>query len=432
MFTFADEEEPIQGAKIKLVGCGGGGGNALNTMIKADLKGVEFIAANTDLQALGSNLANVKLQLGHSLTKGLGAGANPEVGRAAALESESEIAELLRGSDMVFVTAGMGGGTGTGAAPVIARIAKELGALTVGVVTKPFGFEGKRRSRFADEGVSNLQGAVDTLITIPNERLLQIAGQSMSMIDSFRKVDEVLLHAVRGIADLITVNGLINLDFADIRTVMSEMGLALMGTGVAGGESRAIEAATRAISSPLLENVSMAGATGILINICGSSDLTLYEVNEAAQLIQEEADDDANILFGAVVDESQEDQLRVTVIATGFKQRGRIMGRTPRPAASNVRPIRQWADTVNNPEDEIPPAQERAPLPKGQLKLPEAEVPERAVQLVEETEATPPKPERVSQLDMRRLVQEIGFSGSEREPDSDQYDIPTFLRKHAD
>lgn len=414
MFTFA-EDEPIHGAKIKLVGCGGGGGNALNTMIQAELKGVEFIAANTDLQALGTNLATIKLQLGHSLTQGLGAGANPEIGRAAALESETEIVELLRGADMVFVTAGMGGGTGTGAAPVIARIAKELGVLTVGVVTKPFGFEGKRRARLAEEGISGLQDAVDTLITIPNERLLQLAGQSMSMIDAFRKVDEVLLHAVRGIADLITVNGLINLDFADIRTVMSEMGMALMGTGVAGGESRAIEAATRAISSPLLENVSMAGATGILINICGSSDLTLYEVNEAAQLIQEEADDDANILFGAVVDESLDDQLRVTVIATGFKQRGRQTGRRSLPVASNVRPIRQWAAKAR--EESV------------------AEVAESQVQLVEETpDVAPLPPERIAHLDMRRLVQDIGFSGSEKETESDpdQYDIPTFLRKHAD
>lgn len=431
MFTFA-EDDPIQGAKIKLVGCGGGGGNALNTMIRSELQGVEFIAANTDLQALSTNLASVKLQLGHSLTQGLGAGANPEVGRAAALESETEIAELLRGADMVFVTAGMGGGTGTGAAPVIARIAKELGALTVGVVTRPFGFEGKRRGRFAEEGVSNLQSAVDTLITIPNERLLQLAGQNMSMIDAFRKVDEVLLHAVRGIADLITINGLINLDFADIRTVMSEMGMALMGTGIAGGESRAIEAATRAISSPLLENVSMAGATGILINICGSSDLTLYEVNEAAQLIQEEADDDANILFGAVVDESLEDQLRVTVIATGFKQRGRMMGRASRPtaspAASNVRPIRQWSDRQS---EDVAGGEDRKPALAAQQQTPVGE-PERTVQLVEETEPPRPQPERISQLDMRRLVQDIGFSGSEREADSDQYDIPTFLRKHAD
>jgi len=322
-----------------------------------------------------------------------------------------------------------GGGTGTGAAPVLARIAKDMGALTVGVVTKPFGFEGKRRGRFANEGVQALQDAVDTLITIPNERLLQIAGQNMSMIDSFRKVDEVLLHAVRGIADLITVNGLINLDFADIRTVMSEMGMALMGTGVAGGESRAIEAATRAISSPLLENVSMAGATGILINICGSSDLTLFEVNEAAQLIQEESDDDANILFGAVLDENLKDQIRVTVIATGFKQKGRAALRAPQQASSNVRPIRQWQDT---------PASE--PKSLRQFTATDEEMSEHSagvaprLQAVEETAELIPaaQPEKISHVDMRSLVQEIGFSGSGQDFDSEHYDIPTFLRKHAD
>ena len=433
MFKFAEEEEVSNGAKIKVIGVGGGGGNALNTMIQSDLKGVEFIAANTDVQALSSNLATITLHLGNSVTKGLGAGANPEIGRAAALESEAEISEIVRGSDMVFITAGMGGGTGTGAAPVIAKIAKDMGALTVGVVTKPFGFEGKRRSRYADEGVSSLQDAVDTLITIPNERLLQLAGQSMSMVDSFRKVDEVLLHAVRGIADLITVNGLINLDFADIRTVMSEMGMALMGTGVAGGETRAIEAATRAISSPLLENVSMAGATGILINICGSSDLTLYEVNEAAQLIQEEADDNANILFGAVLDEALTDQIRVTVIATGFKQKGRkTFNATRRPASSNVRPIRQWQDS--EPEANI--GSVAAASVTENESAPELATPRTQLQLAEEANEavqSAPKREKISHLDMRRLVQDIGFSsGSEKDFDTDHYDIPTFLRKHAD
>ena len=251
MFKLVDELIN-EGAKIKVCGVGGGGGNALNTMISSDLKGVEFIAANTDLQALNSNKAPIKLQLGSDLTSGLGAGANPEIGQQAAIESEAEITEILKGADMVFVTAGMGGGTGTGSAPVLARIAKDIGALTVGVVTKPFGFEGKRRSLFAEEGLKNLQESVDTLITIPNDRLLHLAGQEMTMVDAFRRADDVLLFAVRGIADLITVHGLINLDFADVRTVMSEMGMALMGTGVANGENRAVEAATRAISSPLL------------------------------------------------------------------------------------------------------------------------------------------------------------------------------------
>lgn len=420
------EENLIQGAKIKVIGIGGGGGNALDTMIRSDLKGVEFIAANTDMQALESHEAAIKLQLGKTLTSGLGAGANPEIGRSSALESETEIAELLRGADMVFVTAGMGGGTGTGAAPVISRISKEIGALTVGVVTKPFGFEGKRRARVAEEGISVLQENVDTLITIPNERLLQIAGHDMSMVTAFKRVDEVLVHAVRGIADLITVNGLINLDFADIRTVMSETGIALMGTGVASGESRAIEAATKAISSPLLENVSMAGATGILINICGGPDLTLYEVNEAAQLVQEEADENANILFGAVIDDSIMDQIRVTVIATGFRQRMRY-GAVHR----NIRPLRNWnqhvfdndgmgtrhieADTAHlaQTSDKILSLQSISTDSGKEKKVVGAE-------------------DSNSQVDMQRMVKEIGFMGAGQEADSDQYDIPAFLRKHAD
>jgi cell division protein FtsZ len=417
------EKKVIQGAKIKVIGVGGGGGNALNTMIHSDLQGVEFIAANTDMQAIDSNIASIKLQLGSTLTSGLGAGANPEMGRSSALESENEIMELLRDADMVFVTAGMGGGTGTGAAPVIARISKEVGALTVGVVTKPFNFAGKRRSRVAEEGLHVLQESVDTLITIPNERLLQIAGQDMSMVDAFKRVDEVLLHAVRGIADLITVNGLINLDFADIRTVMSETGMALMGTGVASGESRAVEAATRAISSPLLENVSMAGATGILINICGSSDLTLFEVNEAAQLIQEEADENANILFGAVVDEAIKDQIRVTVIATGFKQKMRY-GMT----RSNVRPIRSWS----RPSEGIDEGS-RQPVAASAEQLAQTSDNVLALQpVVSETGKDKAPTDSTSQLDMQRLVKEIGFSGVGQETESDHYDIPTFLRKHAD
>jgi len=305
-------------AKIKVIGVGGGGGNAVNTMIQARLEGVEFIAANTDLQALESNLAPRKMPLGSGLTRGLGAGANPEIGRNAALEDRDKIAELLQGADMVFVTAGMGGGTGTGAAPIIAEIAKSCGALTVGVVTKPFGFEGRKRRRQADEGIAALAKAVDTLITIPNDRLLTISSQKTTMVDAFHKVDDVLLNAVQGISDLITIPGLINVDFADVKTIMSCMGRALMGTGRASGERRAIEAAQQAISSPLLEDVSITGATGILINITGGPDLTLFEVNEAASLIQEAADEDANIIFGSVIDPSLTDEVRITVIATGF------------------------------------------------------------------------------------------------------------------
>jgi cell division protein FtsZ len=310
--------EAIEGARIKVIGVGGGGGNAVNTMIAAGLPGIDFLAANTDAQALRTNLATVKLQLGEKLTRGLGAGGNPEVGKRAALEDVERLAERLGGADMIFVTAGMGGGTGTGAAPVVAKVAKELGCLTVGVVTKPFMFEGKRRAKQADEGLRELKASVDTLITIPNQRLLAVAGRNSSIVDTFKKADDVLLQAVRGIADLVTVHGLINLDFADVRAIMAEMGMAMMGAAIASGENRAAEAAQKAISSPLLEEVAIKGARGVLINITGGPDLTLHEVNEAASLIQEEADEDANIIFGAVVDESMGDEVRITVIATGF------------------------------------------------------------------------------------------------------------------
>ena len=313
--TFGAE---VEGARIKVVGVGGGGGNAVNTMIQSGMPGVDFIAANTDAQALAANLAPVKLQLGTAFTKGLGAGANPAIGRQAATEDIDTLRDLLTGADMVFVTAGMGGGTGTGGAPVIAAAAKELGALTVGVVTKPFVFEGKRRMRQAEEGIGELKESVDTLITIPNQRLLSVSSRNMPILETFRKADDVLLEAVRGISDLITVQGLINLDFADVRTIMSEMGMAMMGAAMADGENRAVEAAQRAISSPLLDDISIQGARGVLINITGGSDLSLHEVNEAATLVQEEAHEDANIIFGAVIDETMGDKLRITVIATGF------------------------------------------------------------------------------------------------------------------
>jgi cell division protein FtsZ len=312
------DDEPANRAKIKVIGVGGGGGNAINTMIESRLEGVDFIAANTDIQALESNQAPMKIALGGALTKGLGAGANPEIGRNAALEDITKLTEFLQDADMVFVTAGMGGGTGTGAAPIIAQVARECGALTVGVVTKPFGFEGRKRRKQAEDGIATLQACVDTLITIPNDRLLSIAGQKTTMLDAFRKADEVLLNAVQGISDLITIPGLINVDFADVRTIMKEMGRALMGMGRACGERRAIEAAQQAISSPLLEDVSITGATGILINITGGPDLTLFEVNEASTLIQEAAHEDANIIFGSVIDANFVDEVRITVIATGF------------------------------------------------------------------------------------------------------------------
>ena len=312
------DDDRMQRARIKVIGCGGGGGNAINTMIESRLEGVDFIAANTDLQALEANQAPTKVPLGSALTRGLGAGANPEVGRNAALEDVNRLNEVLEGADMVFVTAGMGGGTGTGSAPVVAQIARDRGALTVGVVTKPFTFEGKKRRRQAEEGIEALAAAVDTLITIPNDRLLQIADQKTSLVDSFRRCDDVLLNAVQGISDLITVPGLINVDFADVKTIMSNMGRALMGTGRGTGNRRAIEAAQAAISSPLLEDVSIEGATGILINITGGPDLTLFEVNEASSLIQEAAHEDANIIFGSVIDANFTDEVRITVIATGF------------------------------------------------------------------------------------------------------------------
>lgn len=318
MFEIAEEKETINGARIKVIGVGGGGCNAVNTMIKSGLTGVEFVVANTDAQALAANLAPTKLQLGSDLTKGLGAGANPEIGRKAALDDYERLSEIIEGSDMVFVTAGMGGGTGTGAAPVIAKLSKELGALTVGVVTKPFMFEGKKRMKQAGLGIQALEECVDSLITIPNQRLLQIAGESLSLVDTFKKADEVLLHAVQGISDLINNTGFINADFADVSTVMANKGLALMGTGIATGPERAVKAATDAISSPLLEDITIDGATGIIINITGNNSLSMHETNEAVTLIMEAADEDAEIIFGTVIDEDMGDDIKVTVIATGL------------------------------------------------------------------------------------------------------------------
>ncbi len=315
---FELEENPNFGASIKVMGIGGGGSNAVQTMIEGGLNGVEFIVANTDRQALLSNKAETKIQLGRELTKGLGAGANPEIGKRAAIESYNDIVAALEGADMVFVTAGMGGGTGTGGAPVVAKVARELGALTIGVVTRPFMFEGKKRRRHADLGLQELKDNVDTLIVIPNQKLLSVSSEKTPLLETFKKADQVLLHAVKGISDLINIRGLINLDFADIRTVMVAKGMAIMGSGVASGENRAIEAATAAISSPLLENITIDGATGIIINVTGGSDLTLWEVNEASTLITEAAHEDAEIIFGAVIDESMGDQISVTVIATGF------------------------------------------------------------------------------------------------------------------
>lgn len=313
------EFEVDQSAQIKVVGVGGGGNNAVNRMIESSLKGVEFISINTDKQALYLSKAGQKIQIGDKLTRGLGAGANPEIGEKAAEETRDEITQALKGADLIFVTAGMGGGTGTGAAPVVADIAKQLGILTVGVVTKPFMFEGRKRTVHAEQGIAKLKDKVDTLVTIPNDRLLQVVDKKTPITEAFRVADDVLKQGVQGISDLITVPGLINLDFADVKTIMVNRGLAHMGIGMASGEGRAIEAAKQAISSPLLET-TINGATGVLLNITGGPSLTLFEVNDAAEEVRKAADDDANIIFGAVIDETMGEDIRITVIATGFEK----------------------------------------------------------------------------------------------------------------
>ncbi|CAM3727086.1 cell division protein FtsZ [Cohnella lubricantis] len=334
MLEFDFEMEPL--AKIKVIGVGGGGSNAVNRMIENGVKGVEFITVNTDAQALHLTKSEQKLQIGDKLTRGLGAGANPDVGKKAAEESREAIINSLRGSDMVFVTAGMGGGTGTGAAPVIAELAKEAGALTVGVVTRPFTFEGRKRSTQADQGIEALKEKVDTLIVIPNDRLLEIVDKKTPMMEAFREADNVLKQAVQGISDLIAVPGLINLDFADVKTIMTERGSALMGIGVAGGENRAMEAAKKAIMSPLLET-SIEGARGIIMNITGGSNLSLFEVNEAAEIVIAASDPEVNMIFGASIDDSMKDEIKVTVIATGFEHK---MSSRPRvqPSSSHMQP----------------------------------------------------------------------------------------------
>ena len=391
-------------ARIKVIGVGGGGGNAVNTMIRSKLTGVDFLVANTDAQALERSQALNKIQLGESVTKGLGAGANPEVGRRAALENQDQLKEHLSGSDMVFITAGMGGGTGTGGAPVIARLARDAGALTVGVVTKPFVFEGKRRLRQAEEGIEELKGSVDTLIVIPNQRLLSIAAKTTTMLEAFNKADDVLLQAVRGISDLIITPGLINLDFADVRTVMAEMGLALMGSATATGENRAVEAAQKAISSPLLEDISIQGARGVLINITGGPDLGVHEINEAASMIQEEADDDANIIFGAVIDENLTDEIRITVIATGFTD----TKEEQKPVVINLAPI---APT---------------PAPKNKKVV-------HLGTIVDDLEApTWQRKKQGSDETEKVTLNNSTFQLNKNDDEDNTYDIPTFLRRQLD
>jgi cell division protein FtsZ len=362
MFDIADNSNLPAGAKIKVIGVGGGGCNAVNTMIRSGLTGVEYIVANTDSQALNANMAGTKIQLGGNVTKGLGAGANPEVGRKSAIEDYERLSEALQGADMVFVTAGMGGGTGTGAAPVIAKLAREMGALTVGVVTKPFMFEGKKRARQADEGIQSLEESVDSLICIPNQRLLQLAGENLSLVDTFKAADEVLLNAVQGISDLINNTGLINADFADVSTVMTNKGLALMGTGTAAGAERALKAAKQAISSPLLEDVSIDGATGIIINITGNSSLTTHETNQAVTLIMEAADEDAEIIFGTVIDDSMGENVKVTVIATGLRVARKEINNYSRPATIQTQsyqtPAFEAPEVQAAPVNPMPPKSE--------------------------------------------------------------------------
>jgi cell division protein FtsZ len=378
------------GAVIKVFGIGGAGVNAVNNMIRSGLEGVQFFAANTDAQALGSSESVNRIRLGEEITKGLGAGADPDVGYAAAKESRDHIRASLEGADMVFITAGMGGGTGTLGSTVVAEVARELGCLTVGVVTKPFMFEGRRRMKNAERGIAELRKQVDTLITIPNQRLLSIAGRNTSLIDTFRRADDILFQAVKGISDLIIYEGLVNVDFADVRAVMSEMGMAMMGTGESRGDNRALEAAERAISSPLLEDLSIKGARGVLINVTASPDVTLQEVNEAAELIHSEAHEEANIIWGMVIDPTVEDRVRVTVIATGFGER------KEETAAST-------AGTSANRESAI---HDRLDIP-----------------------AYARRPRETATGDVIKLKKLSVMSSGE---DEDKYEIPTFLRKQID
>jgi cell division protein FtsZ len=374
-----------QSAKIKVIGIGGGGGNAVNTMIDCDLQGIDFIVANTDAQALRMSKAPVKIQLGGQLTKGLGAGADPSMGKDAAEENREQLADVLRGADMVFIAAGLGGGTGTGAAPIIAEVAKEVGALTVGVVTKPFTREGKLRLTKAENGVRELKKHVDSLVIIPNDRLLGLAGKSMSILDAFKPSDDVLRQAVQGISDLITTSGLINVDFADVKAIMSERGMAMMGIGISSGENRAVEAATKAISSPLLEDIDISGAKGVLVNITGSSSMTMDEFDAASKVIHEKVHEDANIIVGLVIDEALNDYVKITAIATGFGDRFDL--EKAKPELKSVA-AQQAGDDVNR---DIPAFK--------RIERQTRDVPKQRAFFVDE---------------------------------EDQYDIPTFLRKSVD
>jgi cell division protein FtsZ len=407
------EEDISAGAKIKVIGVGGGGGNAVNRMARTGLDGVEFIVANTDVQALKNNAATLKLQIGAKLTKGLGAGADPNVGRSAALEDTDKIIQALDGADMIFVTTGLGGGTGTGAAPVIASLASELGALTVAVVTKPFKFEGRKRLLQAERGLEALRECVDTIITIPNERLLSIIDRSTPLVAAFTTADDVLRQAIQGISDLILVPGLINLDFADVKTIMSGMGFAMMGTGIADGDDRAVEAARRAISSPLLEGTNVNGARGVIINITGGPDLSLVEVSNASTIVQEAADEDANIIFGAVVDPTLQGKVKITVIATGF---GAQLA-SSRPSSSVQTPVdmSQYADAARLRE------------PAAMMVNPAAERPSSRVGITRKQLFELPVAVGASGVGGGLTVDEAQPAG---DPDlGSNFDVPAFLRR---
>jgi cell division protein FtsZ len=419
-------------ANIKVIGVGGGGSNAVNTMIQAGLTGTDFIVANTDAQALRTNSASIKIQLGEKVTKGLGAGANPDVGKRSAIEDRDKIYETLNGADMIFITAGLGGGTGTGAAPIIAQVAKEIGALTVAVVTKPFAFEGKKRMMQAEEGLKELKSIVDTVITIPNQRLLAVAGKSTTMVEAFRKVDEVLHQAVKGISDLINVHGMINVDFADVKAIMSEMGMALMGTGIAEGDNKALEAAQKAIASPLLEDISIEGARGLLINVTGGPDLSLFEVNEAIEKISAEAHPDATIIYGQVIDESMDGKIMITVIATGFGEEYNAANVTNVTNIANIK--KQVSNNsnintmdINNFNEAKAKRADSSTDADFDFEIPEIQEIHMNSRNNDVVKNIAPKKEQNDYISK--------FSKKDEEDDDyedEKFDIPTFLRKQAD
>jgi cell division protein FtsZ len=438
---FADETNQYE-ARIKVVGVGGSGGNAVNTMINLGLEGVEFVVVNTDAQALNANAAPTKLSIGANVTRGLGAGADPDKGRKAALEDVQRIKELLAGADMVFVTAGMGGGTGTGAAPIIAQIAREEGALTVGVVTKPFLFEGRQRARRAEIGLAMLSEHVDTLITIPNQKLVLLGDDDLTFVDACRKADEVLYQAVRGISDLITQNGIVNVDFADVKTVMSNMGRALMGTGIAKGQNRARIAAETAVTSPLLDDISVEGATGVLINIVGGPDLKMKEIQEAASLVQEQAHEDANIIFGASIDETLGENVKVTVIATGFDAHEREaaleapaaranFAPQAMPAAQSQRSLPSASGIRSAAETALAPSTRRPMHPSPPFTREHDRLDPRARRQVPGSAATWSTPEGAAAAQSRSALRERDGSGAQDAfPGLDhEWDIPAFQRK---